>query len=245
MSTAVDFHSHILPGIDDGSKNPEESVEMLKCMQTQGIDCVVATPHFYPLHDQLDQFLERREQAVAAFREKIGAISTPPELHIGAEVHFFRGIGDCDALPLLTIDGGNYIMIELPHGVWNDEIYRQIEHICTKQNLHPIIAHIDRYLGGFWTAKKLERLWELPVLIQANADAFTNKRTEKKVMRMLKDGRIHLLGSDCHNLTTRKPNLEKALRKIEKHLGTEVIARIHECEKAVLANEECISHTHV
>ncbi len=236
MSSAVDFHSHILPGIDDGSKDTEESIAMLQMEQAQGIDCVVATPHFYPQRDQLDRFLERREQAVKRLVEKIGERSELPRLHIGAEVHFFRGIGDCNALSLLTIADGNYIMIEMPQLMWTDEMYRQLERIYTKQKLRPILAHIDRYLSGFRTAKLLKRLEELPVLIQANAEFFLDKRTEAVAMRMLRDGKIHLLGSDCHNLTSRKPNLEEALKKIEKRLGDEAIARINRYEQTVLAD---------
>ena len=60
MSQVIDFHSHILPGIDDGSKNVEESLQMLRMMAKQGITHVVATPHFYPQHDTPESFLKRR-----------------------------------------------------------------------------------------------------------------------------------------------------------------------------------------
>ena len=59
----TDFHSHILPGIDDGSQSVEESVELLQMEAAQGIRHVVATPHFYPQHDDLDRFLEKRDHA--------------------------------------------------------------------------------------------------------------------------------------------------------------------------------------
>lgn len=236
MNKIVDFHSHILPGIDDGSKNIEESIAMLQMEQAQGIDCVVATPHFYPQNDQLPRFLDRRAQAEEILREKNGKQEKLPKLHIGAEVHFFRGISDCEELPLLTIDGGSYILIEMPQIPWTDEMYSQLERIYTKQNLHPIIAHIDRHLKGIRTAKLLQRLEDLPVLVQANAEFFLNRRTESLALRMLRDGKIHLLGSDCHNLTSRKPNLEEALKKIEKRLGEDVIARINHHEQTILTD---------
>lgn len=236
MNKIVDFHSHILPGIDDGSKNREESIAMLQMEQAQGIDCVVATPHFYPQHDQLSRFLDRRAQAEEILREKKGKQEKLPKLCIGAEVHFFRGISDCEELQLLTIDGGSHILIEMPQIPWTDEMYRQLERIYTKQNLHPIIAHIDRHLKGFRASRLLQRLEDIPVLVQANAEFFQNKRTQSLAMRMLRDGKIHLLGSDCHNLTTRKPNLEAALKKIEKRLGEDAIARINHYEQTVLTD---------
>lgn len=235
MNGIVDFHSHILPGIDDGSKNPEESMAMLEAEQAQGIDRVVATPHFYPQHDQLSGFLQRRDRAAELLKERIRGKALP-RLHIGAEVHFFQGISDCDALPLLTVDGGQYILIEMPHGAWTEEMYRQLEQIYIKHNLYPIIAHIDRYLGGFRSARRLQRLEEMPVLIQANAEFFLERRTEKTAMGMLQAGRIHLLGSDCHNLTSRKPNLEEALKKIRLRLGEEAVESIRRCEQRVLGN---------
>lgn len=236
MSTAVDFHSHILPGIDDGSKSVEESVAMLQMEWEQGISQVVATPHFYPQHDQLNRFLDRRERAAQQLKEKTADTRQLPKLHIGAEVHFFQGISDCDELPLLTIDNGKYILIEMPHSPWTDEMYYQLERICTKQNLHPIIAHMDRYLKGFRTEKTLQRLAELPVLVQANAEFFLNKWTQKAAINMLREGKIHLLGSDCHNLTSRKPNLEAALKKIEKRLGADGISQIDHYAQTVLAD---------
>lgn len=232
MKTFVDFHSHILPGVDDGSKDLAETLAMLQMEKEQGVEHVVATPHFYPQHDQLRRFLECRKQAEELLREKCSDL---PQVHIGAEVHFFRGISDCEELPLLTIDGGRYILIEMPQGVWTEEMLYQLERIYTKQNLQPIIAHIDRYLGGFRKAKLMRRLENLPVLVQANAEFFLNKRTEKAAMRMLKEGKIQLIGSDCHNLTSRKPNLEAALKKIEKTLGEEAVAQIYHYEQLILA----------
>ena len=245
MSTAVDFHSHILPGVDDGSKDAEESVAMLQMEWEQGIRQVVATPHFYPQHDQLNRFLDRRKRAVEILKEKTADMPQIPKLHIGAEVHFFQGISDCEELPLLTVNGGRYILIEMPHSLWTDEMYHQLERIYTQQNLHPIIAHLDRYLKGFRTAKVLQRLADLPVLVQANAEFFLDKWTVKTAVHMLQDGKIHLLGSDCHNLTSRKPNLEAALKRIEKRSGEKAIAQINHYEQTVLSDEKRISHTTV
>lgn len=233
MNVTVDFHSHILPGIDDGSKSPEESVAMLQMERAQGIQSVVATPHFYPQHDQLSRFLERREAAAALLKDKTEGKGLPA-VHIGAEVHFFQGISDCDALPQLSVNGGHYILIEMPHGPWSNEMYRQLEQIYIKHNLHPVIAHLDRYLHSFRCAGILRRLSELPVLVQANAEFFLDKHTEKTAMRMLRKGQIHLLGSDCHDLTSRKPNLEKACKKIEKRLGDEAFRYINRYEQETL-----------
>ena len=114
-------------------------------------------------------------------------------------------------------------------------MYRELEQIWVKQNLTPVIAHIDRYIGPFRTHGIPERLEDLPVLVQANAEFFLDRRTSRMALRMLRENRIHLLGSDCHNLTSRKPDLGRAVQKIEKTLGPSVISRLREFEDLVLS----------
>ncbi len=241
MSTVVDFHTHILPGVDDGSHSPEESVAMLQMEAAQGVGCVIATPHFYPRHDRLDRFLERRLQAEQIMRKELKSHPELPQIHVGAEVHFFRGICDCDEISQLTVDGGKYILIEMPHPPWSEELYRELERICSDRKLIPIIAHIDRYISRFHTFNIPKRLAELPVLVQANGEFFLNKRTASMAMHMLKNGNIQLLGSDCHNTDSRKPNLAEAVALIEKRLGETATARINSYEQAVLCNKTVIS----
>ena len=71
MSEIIDFHTHVLPGIDDGSCNVEESIALLRKEAEQGITHVIATPHFYPRYDTPEHFLERRAEAEAILREEM------------------------------------------------------------------------------------------------------------------------------------------------------------------------------
>lgn len=234
MSGVVDFHSHVLPGIDDGSGSVAESVSML-CMEAeQGIKHVVATPHFYAQHDTPEHFLKKRLEAELQLREEMQKHNGLPQISIGAEVYFFNGISDSDAISELTIDSKRCILIEMPHAPWTEVMYRELEGIYVKRGLVPIVAHVDRYIGPFRTYGIPRRLAELPVLVQANAEFFLNRGTSAMALRMLRDGRIHLLGSDCHNLKTRKPNLESAVKLIEKRLGEEALVQINSFEQDVL-----------
>lgn len=223
MKTFVDFHSHILPGIDDGSACVEESVAMLQREAEQGITHVIATPHFYANYDNPERFLRRRADAEALLRGQMARCSGMPQLSIGAEVHYFHGISDSDVLSELTIDQKRCILIEMPCSVWTDGMYRELAQIYSKQGITPIIAHIDRYLSPFRTYGIPDRLEQLPVLIQANASFFLHSSTKRMALRMLKRNRIHLLGSDCHNLTDRAPNLGAAIETIKQCLGQEII----------------------
>lgn len=240
MRQIIDFHTHILPRVDDGSHSLEETAALLRLEAEQGISHVVATPHFYPQHDKPDRFLARRSAAAAQLKQLLAEEPALPQVTLGAEVHYFRGIGSTDVLPELAIGGGKYILVEMPSPPWTDAMYQELESIYTKKNLIPIIAHIDRYIRPFRTFHIPERLSELPVLIQANADFFLERATARMALKMLRSEQIHLLGSDCHNLTSRKPNLGSALAVIEKRLGEEIFAPIIACQSEIFRNRSVL-----
>lgn len=234
MNNIVDFHTHILPQIDDGSASVKESLAMLRMEAEQGVMRVVATPHFYAQVDAPKPFLERRAAAVERLRSAMEAFPELPQVSVGAEVHYFPGIGDADILSELTIDNGRYVLIEMPMSVWTDKMYRELENIHAHFGLTPIVAHVDRYISPVQTYGIPERLAELPVLIQANASFFQRFSTKRMALRMLGEGQIHLLGSDCHNLKDRPVNIRQAIDLIEKKLGQEAIARINDLERRIL-----------
>ena len=100
----IDFHSHILPKVDDGSRSVEESIAMLRKAAEQGINHVIATPHFYANHHTMEQFLQRRRDAYDALTQAVAADDTLPQLILGAEVKLFEGLSQIDDLDQLTID---------------------------------------------------------------------------------------------------------------------------------------------
>lgn len=236
MSKVMDFHSHILPQVDDGSQSVEESMAMLRMEAEQGVRHVVATPHFYPRHDTPERFLSRRARAEERLREQMEKEPGLPQLSIGAEVYYFNGISDSEVISELTIDSKRCILIEMPHSPWTEVMYRELESLYIKRGLIPVIAHIDRYIGRFRTFGIPQRLAQLPVMVQANADFFLTRSTASMALRMLKEDRIHLLGSDCHDLESRKPNLDQALKVIRKRLGEEAISRVYAHGEDLLRN---------
>ena len=215
----IDFHSHILPGIDDGSDSVETSLSMLRMEAEQGVRKVVATPHFYARYQSPEEFLRKREASEKALRKAMAGEKDLPELCVGAEVYFFRGISESEFLPKMAIKGTNCVMIEMPPAPWEEAIYRELIRIREKTGLIPVIAHMDRYIGPFRTFRIPEHLAELPVLVQANGDFFLNRPTAGLAMKLVKRGRIHLLGSDCHNLSSRKPNVGLAMEQILRKSG--------------------------
>lgn len=230
----IDFHTHILPGIDDGSASLEESLALLRMEAEQGITHVALTPHFYPRYDDPETFLENRSRAEAALRRELERHPELPGITVGAEVHFFRGISDSEYLNRLTFSEKQCILIEMPPAPWQDSMYRELEQIYTRRGITPVIAHLDRYIAPLRTYGIPRTLEELPVLVQANASFFLNRATSGMAVKMLREGRIHLLGSDCHNLSSRKPNLGPALDRIRGKLGAAALRSIDACGRELL-----------
>ena len=230
----IDFHTHILPGIDDGSADVNESLALLRLEAEQGIHTVIATPHFYPQQDTLERFLQGRDNAFAKLCDQMRQTQDIPQLLLGAEVGFFHGMSQSDQLEWLTIGGKKCILIEMPSLPWTEEMYRELEMIYLQREIVPIIAHIDRYLNFANYRMILRRIEHLPIAVQANASFFRKRWASALALRMLKEDRIHLLGSDCHNLRARRPNMDVAIQKIRTKLGEDALERIQNHQHALL-----------
>ena len=226
----TDFHSHILPGIDDGSDSLEMSLEMLRMEAAQGIDVVVATPHFYAGDESPERFLQKRDAAETILRQAMKEEPDLPQLYVGTELYYFRGISRSEFLPQLTIQGTNCVLIEMPPAPWSEAMYRELLDIRERRGIIPIVAHMDRYLGTFRRYGIPERLGALPVLVQANTSFFLNAATARTAVKMLKKNQIQLLGSDCHNLTTRQPDMGDALHRIYKKMGRKALDKLSNYE---------------
>lgn len=235
----VDFHTHILPKIDDGSKSLEESLAMLRAEWEQGIKEVVLTPHFYPQMDDPYKFLERRQTSFERLKEAMG--NEPlPKLRLGAEVYFYHGMSNSEILKELVISGTRCILVEMPTFPWTERMYMELADIYNKLELIPIVAHIDRYIRPFRTYGIPQKLALLPVLVQASGSFFVANSTRRLAIRLLKEDKIHLLGSDAHNMTSRPPALNKAQKEIEKCLGQPAIWRVEKLGIQVLSNPDFI-----
>lgn len=233
-----DFHSHILPNMDDGSKSVEESIALLELEAAQGVERVVLTPHFYPKNEAPKDFLQRREHSLTMLRSAIGERTDLPHLTAGAEVAYYLGMSQSEELPLLAIEGTDCILIEMPPAPWPKYVWRDLRSIREEWGLMPIIAHVDRYIRPMRTYGIPRRLEELGLLVQANGNFFIRRETERMAMKLLKAGRIHLLGSDCHSIETRRPNVREAAESIERKLGRDALSRIRDMEHRIFEQND-------
>ena len=223
-----DFHSHILPGIDDGSRDLHISMQMLEQIRAQKIDIMVATPHFYASRDRIDEFLNRREAARDAFFDEIRreGRSDTPRIRMGSEVAFFDGMSRAERLPELAIEGTNLLLLEMPFAPWTQRNIEEVSYLIRERDLRILIAHLERFMWMQGNRPYMQALLELPVYVQLNAEALLQWRHRRTYLRMLEDGTAHVLGSDCHSAHHRAPNLQEARKIIEKKRGRELLEKI-------------------
>jgi len=232
----LDLHTHILPGVDDGSKSVEMSIAMLRAQAAQETEDIVLTPHFYAHRHSPERFLERRQKAMDRLQEAIGDEDSLPRLHLGAEVAYFDGMSRVEGIERLCIADTRCMLVEMPFCKWNRRILDDVFQLKDYLGLQPILAHIERYTR-FQPAGIVGELSERGLLIQANASFFVRWPASMKAMHMLKNRCIHFIGSDCHDPVHRPPNLSEAVGSIERKLGEPAVRYLRHMGRLLLEGE--------
>ena len=236
----VDFHSHIIPYIDDGAKNAKSSIALLKESYNQGVTDIVATPHFCGTERDVDFFINKRAAMLEILQERISKENILiPNIYTGAEVMLQKGLSDYDNLNSLCIENTDYILIEMPYADWSDSLFVEINNIIKKRQLIPIIAHVERYFDAYTSYEKYKKLVNLDVILQFNATSFFNLFSKNKLKELIKrsNNRPVILGSDCHDIKFRSTHLKKAYKTIKKHYGKEFFNKICEISEYILQNK--------
>ncbi len=211
----TDYHCHCLPQMDDGSRSVEMSVQMLKKLQLQNVNKVMATPHYYPHKEDVASFLNRREVSYNALLQAIADDANLPEVELGAEVYLCKGLSRENLSGLCTESGT--ILLELPFSSFKSWMLDEIENITYQFSVVPVIAHIERYLP-FYHKEDFERLFSFEEAVwQINNSAFSHLKTKLFVQKLLHQGYQVVLGSDAHNLSNRAPNFDQVQKYLKKY----------------------------
>ena len=209
----LDLHSHVLPKIDDGAKDVEMSLEMLKEAKRQGVNVLCATPHCVTDKEEgITAFLEKRKHAYEKLISAMENSEEYPKILLGAEVYLGCDMSDFSNLHDLCYEGTDYILLELPHGYKPSELAEKVYNIKIK-GMKPVIAHVDRYSSY---KEIVEELAPLDVVFQLNASQFktmSGRKILKNVFRMYDK---FVVSTDMHNLTERPCNIEMAYKMASK-----------------------------
>lgn len=233
----IDFHSHVLPGMDDGSKSVNESVQMLRRTYEMGVDITISTPHYYSNFDSISSFLERRNDRYQALKCGLEGIDKVPCIVMGAEVSFFSGMSREKEISKLCIENTKYMLLEMPFSKWSSLTINEVRGLIANRGITPILAHFERYLPYMSKSGIAEELLNAGVVVQTNGEAVISSSSRKNILKMINSDKIQLLGSDCHNLSDRPPNLGEAFQIISKILGKSVLEKIDSNGRKILNDE--------
>lgn len=225
----IDLHCHILPGVDDGSKDLKMSREMLRMAHDEGIREIVATSHYYACMTEEER--KKREEAYCLVEGLMEAEFPDMTLHRGAEVYYEQDILDeLSEHRVPSINGTNYILVEFPVTAEYHYLFLAIQQIRSME-YRPVIAHVERY-HAINKADDIERLIDRGALIQVNSTLFDGKlpfMRKRMFQDLIRRGKIHVVGTDAHSIGERRPRMASFYRYVEKKFGKEVADRL--CEE--------------
>ena len=220
----TDLHTHILPGIDDGAKNAQESISMLKMEKSQGVNTVVLTPHFYRDREYPEMFISRRGKAFNELKEAIDKLPQKekeqiPNLLLGSEVTWRGDLEEWEGLDKMCIQGTKNLLIELPFTPWTSTMFNHIYSLLGTCGITPVIAHLDRYFKEQRT-EYIQEIFDLGLPIQMSSEYIIKLSTRKKAVTLIRAG-VDFIASDCHDCRKRAPNLRRAYKIINRKFGEE------------------------
>lgn len=230
----TDFHTHILPGMDDGVASVEEAVKVLQLLYRHGFSDVVLSSHYYSNREPMQSFLERREQSVKRLMNAVQGQAVP-RLHLGAEVYLTSLLFNNLELAPLTVNGeGKYMLTELPYDhKLSSSTLADLERLCYVRSITPVLAHIERY-PYLLDKRGLLPLLEMGCKVQVNCRAFTVQGYKRKLKSLVKHGMLDALGTDVHTANGFEAMLEESLLTIKENYGIEFLQGISKYSKEKL-----------
>ncbi|MBQ7879856.1 MAG: hypothetical protein IJ317_04325 [Clostridia bacterium] len=210
----IDFHTHILPAIDDGAQSTEIARKIVEEEIEQGVKTVVLTPHYYGMRRSPEQFIKERDEAFEKIKPYFGKLETV----LAAEVYFSEhGCTTFDGIASLAIGNSKYVLIELPFDQsWSDFLFDRLSEFMRVTSYIPVVAHVERYEQVHRHPEYLSEFLRLGCLLQINAGSLQNPRNRALTKAILKHGMAHCIGSDAHNVSDRRPNMQSAKTAFEK-----------------------------
>ena len=235
----IDFHSHILPNVDDGAKSVEETFNLIQEAKNSGFEGIVTTPHYMEGYYEVKK--AEIEVWVNALNEKLLAQNIDIKLYIANEVYLSDNIINLlETKKASTINNTNYVLFEMPLNAEPMNLY-DIVYEMLGHKLIPILAHPERYTFVQKDPSLIYELIEKGVLMQANYTSILGRYGEKAellVKKFLKNDMIHFLGSDVHRQKSIYTQIPKALKEIENIVGEEKLEELTTANpKLVLENK--------
>ncbi|MDI9509611.1 MAG: hypothetical protein QM217_07345 [Bacillota bacterium] len=221
MEEYVDIHCHILPGIDDGSSNMEETLQMIEVAYNDGIRTIITTPHYH--EGRFKNKVAEYEAALNDVKRQVKDKYPDLNLYLGCEIYYSHECIDLlDKQELPTMAGSRYILLEFSPGKEYSYIKKSLQK-CLFAGYLPILAHVERYKSIEQDIDLVEDLINMGAYIQVNANSIIGKsggRSKKFTRNLLQRDMVHFIGTDSHNMNSRSPSIKKCVNHINKRYGT-------------------------
>ena len=227
MDRYIDMHCHILPGVDDGAQNLEETRKMLQIAFNEGTRLIIATPHHHPRRGhKRPEILNKQLRLVRAEAAKI---SDKFRIYLGTEVFFGQDVPEkINRGEILTMNKRNTVLLEFSPSDSYDYIRQGVQQVQMTGN-QVIIAHAERYQCLLDDIGYAEELCDMGASIQVNAGSIIGdggRRAKRFVKELMDEDMVFGVGTDAHGVQTRAPKMKKAADYVKKKYGEEYMRRI-------------------
>ncbi len=237
----LDMHTHIIPSIDDGSKNLKETIQIIKEGADSGIHTIVATPHY--LEGKYENTKENILIRVEYLNEYLKNSGINVSIVGGSEILVCPDIIELlKSGKLCTLNGSRYILIEFAVNLRNTKACQIIKQIIDEGYI-PIIAHPERYIYVQKNIKDVFKYVEAGALIQMNIGSLIGdygEEARETAVKLLKHNLIHTWGSDTHYIRRIYERLQEGLDELKRIVGEDMFKLIIDINPNHIYNNEDI-----
>lgn len=236
----IDIHSHILPGVDDGAKNIEKAIEMAKIAEKNGINVIIATPHY--IEGENFNISKYNKEILGDLNKKLESEGLRVKILLGNEVFITPDIINLiKEEKVTTLNRSRYLLMELPMldiPIYTEDIIYELR----LKGIVPIIAHPERNKKIIEDPNILYEFIKLGALAQLNLPSilgYYGDEVKKTAEVLLKHDMVHLIGTDAHSTRRGFQKVKLAIDTISKIIGSYKLNKItNENPLAIIKNEE-------
>ena len=221
------MHCHILPGVDDGSKNMDMSLQMLDYAYNEGIRAHILTPHYHGGYVETERSVIDR--TFGELRSRLNKVHPDMQLFPGHEIYYYPSVPEwIEEGRVHTLADSGYALLEFSTGVEKRELLEAVKNMCG-YGFYPVLAHVERYDCLVKDPSYVGKLIDNGAYIQVNSGTVAGDggiRIRHFIKKILKEEWVHFIGTDAHSMGSRKPQIAECAKYLMKRCSEEYAAEL-------------------